>query len=123
MKALFNKMLKKGQFGLNQLSSAAIAVVVFIIVVAIGITVLAQVQVVTGDLGCDQINVGTAYNATGNNCCFTNGTCYGANVATNLTVSGSTGMSLFGSFTSIIVLVAIAAVILALIAVAFRAFQ
>lgn len=114
---------KKGQFGLNQLSSAAIAVVVFIIVVAIGITVLAQVQVVTGDLGCDQINVGTAYNSTGNNCCFSNGTCYGANVATNLTVSGSTGMSLFGSFTSIIVLVAIAAVVLALIAVAFRAFQ
>jgi hypothetical protein len=43
-------------------------------------------------------------------------------VAENTTEAGLAGLELFGDFTSIIVIVAIAAVILALIAVAFRQF-
>lgn len=87
------KMNKKGQ-GLNTLASAAIGVLVFIIVVAIGATILSQIQ-------------GTQTNAS---------------LAFNTTQQGISGLSLFGSFTSIIVLVVIAAVILGLIAVSFRAF-
>lgn len=113
---------KRGQIGLNQLSASAVAVVVFIIVVGIGITVLANIQTVVGDQECATINSGLVYNATANTCTFANGTSYGAGVAANTTVEGINGMSLFGDFTSIIVLVAIAAVILALIAVAFSAF-
>ena len=88
------KMQKQGQFGLQNLSSAAIGVLVFIIVVSIGATVLSQVQTT-------QVNQSIAFNATND---------------------GLAGLSLFGDFTSIIVIVAIAAVILALIAIAFRAF-
>lgn len=84
---------KRGQ-GLNTLASAAIGVLVFIIVVAIGATILSQIQ-------------GTQTNAS---------------LAYNTTQQGISGLSLFGSFTSIIVLVVIAAVILGLIAVSFRAF-
>ena len=86
---------KKGQLGLNNLSSAAIGVLVFILVVAIGALILSQVQTT-------QTNNSIAFNTT---------------------AQGLTGIALFGSFTSVIVLVVIAAVILALIAVAFRSFQ
>jgi len=113
---------KRGQLGLNQLSGAAIAVIVFIIIVGIGVTVLANIQEVVGDTECQNINSGLEYNETGNTCTFANGTAYGAGVGTNISGDGIVGMSLFGDFTSIIVLVAIAAVVLALIALAFRAF-
>lgn len=89
-------MHKKGQFGLQNLSSAALGVVIFIITVVIGSVVLAQIQ---------SLDVIVA-NST----------------ADNTTTAGLDGLGLFGDFTSIIVLIAIAAVILGLIAVAFRAF-
>lgn len=89
------KLNKKGQaIGLRDLSSVAIGVLVFIIIVAIGATILTQIQQT-------QVNSSTAFNTT---------------------QDGLVGLSLFGQFTSIIVLVAIAAVILGLIAVAFRQF-
>ena len=117
------KMNKTGQFGLNNLSTAAIGVVVFIIVVAIGLTVLSQISGIVGNIDCTRVNSGLVYNQTTNLCQFpTNSTTYGAGVASNLTVDGTTGIALFSDFTSIIVIVVIAAVILALIAVAFRAF-
>lgn len=88
------KMKKKGQYGLQNLSAAAIGVLVFILVVSIGSLILSQVQ-------STQTNNSIAFNTT---------------------ADGLTGIALFGDFTSVIVLVVIAAVILALIAVAFRAF-
>ena len=114
---------KRGQFGLQQLSAAAIAVVVFIIVVGISASVLGSTRVVIGNQECADINSGLLYNETANLCQFpTNATTYGTGVATNTSTEGLSGLALFGDFTSIIVLVAIAAVILALIAVAFRSF-
>lgn len=114
---------KRGQYGLQALSAAAIAVVVFIIVVGISASVLGSTRLVIGAQECTKINSGLIYNETNNQCQFAvNNTVYGPGVATNTSTQGLTGMSLFGSFTSIIVLVAIAAVILALIAVAFRTF-
>ena len=88
------KMNKTGQYGLQNLSAAAIGVLVFILVVSIGSLILSQVQTT-------QTNNSIAFNTT---------------------QDGLTGIALFGDFTSVIVLVVIAAVILALIAVAFRAF-
>ena len=90
------KMKKQGQFGLQNLSAAALGVVIFIITVVIGSTILTQIQAT---------NIITV-NST----------------AANTTTAGLEGLALFGDFTSIIVLIAIAAVILGLIAVAFRAF-
>ena len=117
------KSNKRGQFGLQQLSAAAIAVVVFIIVVGISASVLGSTRVVIGNQECAGINSGLLYNESSNQCQFpTNNTAYGAGVATNTSTEGLGGLALFGDFTSIIVLVAIAAVILALIAVAFRSF-
>lgn len=117
------KMNKTGQFGLQQLSAAAIAVVVFIIVVGISASVLGSTRVVIGNQECLKINTGLVYNETNDQCQFpTNATVYGPGVATNTSTQGLSGLALFGDFTSIIVLVAIAAVILALIAVAFRSF-
>lgn len=89
------KFDKKGQvIGLGDLSGVAIGVLVFVIVVSIGAVILAEVQQTQ-----------------------TNNT-----VAFNTTADGLTGISLFGDFVSIIVLVAIAAVILGLISLAFRGF-
>ena len=119
------KLSKKGQT-LSALTSYAIAVVIFIIVLAISVTVMSNVQEIVGDQECASyggIAASTTWNATGGNCCLTNGTCYGAGVGANLTVAGMEGMSLFSDFTSIIILVAVAAVVLGLIAVAFVAFR
>lgn len=114
---------KRGQLGLSQLSVSAIAVVVFVIVIGISASVLGSTQQIVGDIECQKINAGLLFNSSANLCQFpTNDTSYGTGTATNTTTQGLTGMSLFGNFTSIIVLVGIAAVILALIAVAFRAF-
>ena len=85
-------MKKKGQ--LQDLSRGAIAVLVFILIVSIGALILSQVQTT-------QTNNSIAFNTT---------------------AQGLSAIGLFGSFTSVIVLVVVAAVILALIAVAFRAF-
>lgn len=87
-----SKTNKKGQ--LQDLSRGAIAVLVFILIVSIGALILSQVQ-------DTQTNGSIAFNTTG---------------------QGLTAIGLFGSFTSVIVLVVVAAVILALIAVAFRSF-
>lgn len=86
------KMDKTGQ--LQDLSRGAIAVLVFILIVSIGALILSQVQTT-------QVNNSIAFNTTG---------------------QGLTAIGLFGSFTSVIVLVVVAAVILSLIAVAFRSF-
>jgi hypothetical protein len=88
------KMNKRGQSSLQNLSAAAIGVLVFILIVSIGALILSQVQ-------STQTNNSIAFNTTS---------------------LGLQGIALFGSFTSVIVLVVIAAVILALIAVAFRTF-
>ncbi len=93
MKSLFKD--NRGQVGnLSDLSTIAIGVVIFILVVAIGSTVLDEVQ----------------------------DTQVADSVAFNTTNAGLTGLALFGDFTSVIVLVGIAAVILGLISVAFRSF-
>lgn len=85
---------KRGQFGLQNLSAAAVGVLVFIIVLSVAATVLAQIQ-------GTQTNQSTAYNVTG---------------------TGLTGLGTMSAFTSVIVVIAVAAVIIGLIAIAFRAF-
>lgn len=85
---------KRGQFGLNNLSAAAVGVLVFIIVVSVGATVLTSIQ-------GTQTNQSTAFNITG---------------------QGLLGLGTLSNFTSVIVVIAVAAVIIGLIAVAFRAF-
>lgn len=85
---------KRGQFGLQNLSAAAVGVLVFVIVLSVAATVLSQIQ-------GTQTNQSTAYNVTG---------------------TGLTGLGTMSSFTSVIVVIAVAAVIIGLIAIAFRAF-
>lgn len=92
MKQPFKKL--SGQFGLNNLSAAAVGVLVFIIVLSVGATVLTSIQ-------GTQTNQSSAY---------------------NITATGLQGMTTLGGFTSVIVVIAVAAVIIGLIAVAFRAF-
>jgi hypothetical protein len=91
--------------GINNLSGVAIGVVVFIVVVAVGATVLDKYKTVEEDRN----NIDVANTST-----YT--------TAYNVTVDGLAGEELFGDFTSIVVIVAIASVILALIAVAFQQF-
>lgn len=87
------KISKKGQ-AFQQLSGAALGVGVFVIIVAIVATILGQVQ-------STQVVDGLPY---------------------NITADGLDGIALFGDWVSIVVIVAIAAVVISLIVVAFRAF-
>jgi hypothetical protein len=118
-----NLSQKRGQFGLNQLSSAAVGVLVFVIVLGIGATVLASLQTIDGTTGCAVH--GMIWNTTSLRC---NAASDSTNVttrtdtATNATTAGINGLLTMAGFTQVIVVIAVAAIIIGLIAISFRAF-
>lgn len=112
---------KTGQF--NNLSAAAVGVMIFVIVLGIGATVLSQLESISGATGCSAH--GMVWNSTREICCAasdsTNCTTR-TDTATNASKLGLQGLVTFSNFTSVVVVIVVAAVIIGLIAVAFRAF-
>lgn len=121
MKNILKQMDKRGQF--NNLSAAAVGVMIFVIVLGIGATVLSQLQSINGATACSAH--GMIWNSTTEQCneaSDSTNTSTRADVATNATTAGLDGLVTFSNFTSVVVVIVVAAVIIGLIAVAFRAF-